>query len=703
MPLRTLIIAEKPSVARDIAKVLNCTEKGANFIEGKNYVITWALGHLVKLQDPDKIDEKYKRWRIEDLPILPHKIPLQTISTNAKQYRVVKDWMLSKEISDIICATDAGREGELIFRFIYEHTKCKKPFRRLWISSMTDESIAEGFRNIKEGSLYDNLFYSSICRVYADWYIGMNASRLFSVKYNANLSIGRVQTPTLALIVKRQLEINAFVPVEYYTLLANFGDFQAYWFDKNNPNIKVYKQIESKEKAEEILASCKTKFAEVISNDSVRQQELAPQLYDLTSLQRDANEKLGFTADKTLKIAQNLYEKHKVLTYPRTDSRYLSEDMKAKIPSIINSLLSDFSDYSNFAQNHLKSFFTKRYFNNEKVSDHHAIILTGKRINWGSLSEEEVNLLKLVVARFFAGFYPAYLTDLQKIILKIEIHHFIAQGKTLVDLGWKIVENILPSKKKLKKEEELKLPQVNIGEKYKCINGKIKQDKTKAPEQYTDSTLLSAMENAGKLLEDEELKNAMKANGLGTPATRAAIIERLIKVAYIKRNRKHFEPTDKGLKLIELVPDSLSSPELTGNWEYKLNQIASGKDKGKEYSIDFLNGIRHFTTELIQQGTDIKKSVEFSHETRGKKKSLESLGTCLLCKEGEVLENSRGYYCSRWRQQCKFTVWKDSLQKQGGPILTADLMKLLLTQQSVKGSTGKISLKDSQVSFQSKF
>jgi len=698
--LKTLIIAEKPSVARDIAKVLGCTGKGVSFIDGGKYIVTWALGHLVALQDPDKIDEKYKKWRMDDLPILPNKIPLNTIYKTRAQYKAVKELMLSADVQDIICATDAGREGELIFRLIYEHAKCAKPFRRLWISSMTDESIADGFQKLKDGTAYDSLYYSSICRAYADWYIGMNASRLYSINYHAVLSIGRVQTPTLALIVRKQKEIDEFVPIEYYTIHANFGDFTAFWFNINNQNTKTNKQISSRQRAEEIVKECKGQTASILSNDTTRNQELPPQLYDLTTLQREANDRLGFTAEKTLKIAQELYEKHKVLTYPRTDSRCLSEDIRPKIPALLNALTQDFPEYANAAKSSIEKINNKRIFNNEKVSDHHAIIPTGKRISWDTMDDDTVNLLKLVLARFLAIFFPPYVTDTQKIIAKINSHHFICQGKRVAELGWKELDKLVPNKRKSKKEEEAALPELYVGDTRKLINAKIKEDKTKPPEQYTDSSLLSAMESAGRLLDDTALKNAMKANGLGTPATRAAIIERLIKVGYLKRVRKYFQPTEKGIKLISIIPDTLSSPELTGEWELKLNQIASSKEEARALSLEFLNGIRRFAGELVQNGKTSKADVIFEKENNhSKKKRPDALGTCPLCKQGEVLENSKGYYCSRWREQCKFTIWKNTLERSGGPAISASIMKSLLEVPLLEGSSGSIQLIDGKLSF----
>lgn len=699
--MKTLVIAEKPSVARDIAKVLHCNKKGNNYIEGEKHIITWALGHLVALKDPDKIDEKYKKWRLEDLPILPAKIPISVISKTSSQYKTIKELMFSEEVENIICATDAGREGELIFRLIYEQSRCTKPFFRLWISSLTDESIADGFNKLKDGSAYDSLYYSAICRAYADWYIGMNASRLFSIHYKSVLSIGRVQTPTLALIVQRQADIDNFIPQEYYTILGNFGDLQANWFNPENKNAKLNKQIATKELANHIVEECKGQECKVISNDTTRHSDIAPQLYDLTTLQREANEKFGYTADKTLKIAQELYEKYKLLTYPRTDSRYLSDDIRPKIPNLLQSLNDSFNEHVKTALQGYKNHTGKRVFNNEKVSDHHAIIPTGKKINWKQLPPDISNILKMVIVRFMQVFFPPYVSDIQKIILVYEKHHFLCQGKTIIDMGWKALDELLPSKKKTNNDNDIEIPAIQVNDSRTLKSAKIKEDKTKPPEQYTDASLLSAMENAGKLVDDEELKSALKDRGLGTPATRAAIIERLIKVGYVQRQKKYFVPTDKGKKLISVVPNEISSAELTGNWECKLSDIANKSEDSKNLSLAFLNGIRNFTNSLVN-GYQINTAIQFEAETKYKKKTVKGLGTCPLCKKGQVLENSKGFYCSRWRENCKFTIWKNTLERNNGPTINAQIIELLLKDSQVKGSSGTILLNGDKVEFQSK-
>lgn len=695
---KKLIIAEKPSVARDIARVLKCNKSTSGGLENDNYIVTWALGHLVTLKEPNEIDIKYKNWKLEDLPILPTKIPLKVIKKTTNQYKIVKELFNSSEVDEIICATDAGREGELIFRLIYENSKCNKPFKRLWISSMTDEAIKDGFKKIKNGSNFDSLYYSSICRAYADWYIGMNASRVYSIKYNAKLSVGRVQTPTLALIVKRQYEIDTFIPKIYYTLTADFGDYEASWFDIESKDLKTNKQIDSKETVEKIVLDVKGKNGTIISNETERNTEIAPQLFDLTSLQRAANQQFGFTAKKVLSLAQELYEKHKLLTYPRTDSKYLSDDLKHKIPELLDKLPTEYSTFLETAKKGISSN-SKRVFNNEKVSDHHAIITTGKKISWESLSPDCALLLKMVIQRFIAAFFPPYLSDTQKIITKIEKHHFICTGKTIVDMGWRDVEKPL-KKKKTSKEEAKALPQLAVGDIRKLLKTKIKEEKTKPPEYYSDASLLSAMENAGRLIDDEELKEAMKGSGLGTPATRAAIIERLISVNYIIRSRNSLVATEKGKKLIQIIPDELASPELTGKWELSLENIYLNKIEARNLSANFLNDIRKFTINIVDTGIKAKSEVKFEQEEKNKRTKLSNLKiNCPLCKDGKISENTKAFYCTNWKNGCNFTIWKNTVEKFGGPTIDSKLIALLFKNKEIIGSTGTIKLDKDKVSF----
>lgn len=697
--MKTLVIAEKPSVARDIARVLKCDKKNQNYIYNENYVITWAIGHLVGLKEPNQIDEKYKKWRIEDLPILPNKIPLKVISKTSSQYKIIKQLMNSAEVDNIICATDAGREGELIFRLIYEYSKCKLPCKRLWINSLTDESIKKGFDNLKSNTYYDSLYYSAICRAYADWYIGMNASRLFSLLYNAHLSIGRVQTPTLALIVKRQLEIDNFVPQAYWKVIGTFGEIKATWFDITNNNFKINSQINNKEQADSIVERCKEKNAKVYSIKSDEKRELQPLLYDLTSLQREANEIYGYTADKTLQLAQELYEKYKLITYPRTDSRYLSNDIQKQIPLIFKKIKKLYSDQVEKAEIGFNQNINAKIFNNSKVTDHHAIIPTTNNINIDTKNKDIFNVYNLVLIRFLAVFYPIYIFKQNKLILNIDADYFLSQNKSILQIGWRELDNLIEKKKNVKSEINT-YKSFNVEDKIKINKIKIQEEATKPPDQYTDSTLLLAMENVGKTIDDKELREAIKGSGLGTPATRAAIIERLIKMKYIKRVRKRIMPLEKGINLIKIVPEKLSSAELTSEWELKLQNINTSEDS-RNLSAVFLYEIKKLTSNLLEKPLKINSNIKFesSYADLHKINKKEKIIDCPVCKYGAILENSKAFYCSNWQRNCKYTIWKDCFVKQGGPVITRELLKMLDKSNELKGSTGILSYKNSIINF----
>ncbi|MBQ3031640.1 MAG: DNA topoisomerase III, partial [Anaerotignum sp.] len=572
---KILVIAEKPSVARDIAKVLKASQKGDNCLIGEKYVVSWAVGHLVTLAEPEDYDEKYKKWNFSTLPILPEEMKLKAIQQTRSQLKVLHKWMNSAEIDSLICATDSGREGELIFRYIYEITKCKKPFERLWISSMTEEAIKEGFATLKDGREYDLLYTSAKCRSEADWLVGMNATRAYTLRYNALLSIGRVQTPTLALIVNKQKEINAFVAEDYFEVQADFGGYTGMWIDKEE-----HTRIEKEEAAKAIVQKVSEKQATITKVEKEEKKMPPPLLYDLTELQRDCNKKFGFSAKKTLDIAQNLYEKRKMITYPRTDSRYLSDDMKGKVHNTLRRLneLPEYAPYTQPLSGNIT--FTKRIIDNSKVTDHHAIIPTDGKLRVDSLTEEEKKVFSLVAARFLAVFYPYYRYETTKVYAEAEQETFLSKGTVVLEEGWQAVEKALvpvaAAKKKKKDEEEQKLPVLTEGEQRKIEKAVVQKKKTKAPTPYTESSLLSAMENAGRFVEDEALKEQMKDSGLGTPATRAAIIERLLTVGYIVRKGKNLIPTEKGMKLIEVVPIEMSSPQTTGKWEKGLSSISKG-------------------------------------------------------------------------------------------------------------------------------
>ena len=588
---KTLIIAEKPSVGRDIAKVLKCKSKGDGYLSSDEYIISWAVGHLVSLADPQDYDPSLKKWSLGSLPIIPSSFQLKPIQSSKKQLDVLKKLMSLKEVDSLICATDSGREGELIFRYIYDYAKCRKPFRRLWISSMTDKAITEGFDKLKPGSEYDNLYRSAKCRSEADWLVGINASRAYTLRHNVLYSIGRVQTPTLAIIVARQKEIDAFVPKDYWEIFVDFDIYKAIWVDKDKKESKIFE----KEKAQAIIDKIKGKNGRV---DSIEKEDKKQQpwlLYDLTELQRDCNRKFGYTAKKTLSIAQDLYEKRKLITYPRTDSRYLTDDMKPKIRAVLQRL--DFGEYKDYAQRLLDMEalpFSKRIFDNGKVSDHHAIIPTESKVNINALSQDELNVYGLIARRFISVFYPPYLYSVTRIITIIEEENFLTKGTTVNQLGF--MELYKNDKDKEEGEEDAVLPELETGQEYPLSKSQLKQKKTQPPKTYTEATLLSAMENAGRFVEDETLKEQMKDSGLGTPATRAAIIERLLQVGYLERKGRTLIPTEKGIRLISIVPEQVKSPETTGKWEKGLSSIAKGKmDAGR-----FMGSIVRYVNFLVE-------------------------------------------------------------------------------------------------------
>ena len=700
---KIVVVAEKPSVGRDIARVLGCRTGGDGCLAGEKYIVTWAVGHLVTLAEPDELDPKYEKWSFATLPILPETIPLKVISGTKAQFSKVKKLINDKDTDSLICATDAGREGELIFRYIYEKAGCKKPFQRLWISSMTDEAITEGFRDIRPGSDYDGLYESARCRSKADWLVGMNASRAFTLKYNTLLSIGRVQTPTLAILVKRRKEIENFKPEGFCTLTADFGDYSGVYFsEKLDPDT----HLKEKADAEAIAAEIKNKTGTVIQAETARKKELPPQLYDLTSLQRDANRLLGFTADKTLKTAQSLYEKHKALTYPRTDSRFLPPDMIPRVVQTMKLLPDAYQKYVPGALPGGKLPVSKRTVDKTKVTDHHAIIPTAKKADPSRFSEDERKLYDMVARRLLAAFYPACDYDATRIVTQAEGHLFRTTGKVIVNNGWHDVpplENPPKAKKKPAEEGESEnpLPPLQEGDTRSVRDTRIREDKTKPPAPHTDASLLAAMETAGKELEDEELVRQMKGSGIGTPATRAAIIERLLKVGYAQRRGKTLNATDKGVALIDVVPGELSSPELTGRWELALHEITDGKQDPER----FMDGIARMSRFLVDYAREKAAPVAFpadagkAGKTAGKHMPAKILegAACPVCGKGGMRESSLAFSCTE--KECHCTIWKDCLQKGGGPAITDRLLLLLLEKKQLRGSTGTLMIREGKILF----
>lgn len=591
--MKSLILAEKPSVAREIARVLKCSIKNKGFMEGPQFVVTWALGHLVTLAEPDDYDQKYKEWRLEDLPMLPTSMKLKVIRQTSHQFQVVRNLMKRGDLKELVIATDAGREGELVARWIMVLANWKKPFKRLWISSQTDDAIREGFANLKAGNAYNNLYDAAVCRAEADWLIGLNVTRALTCKFNAQLTAGRVQTPTLAMIVDREAEIKRFVPVDFWTIRADFGDYFGDWRNQDG-NSRIF----DFSKAEEIAAKVKGHSGVVKDVRTERKSEPPPLAYDLTELQRDANKRYGFSAQKTLSVLQDLYERHKLVTYPRTDSRYITSDIVPTLPARLKSI--SVAPYAEMVKPLLQKPLTptKRFVDNSKVSDHHAIIPTEQPLQLTPLKAEERNLYDLIVRRFIAVLYPPFRYDQTTLVTVINGENFYSRGKVVKDKGWRAVTS-----RQAVKEESVDdiLPDQTLtlskkGDHKQVESCKINKSKTKPPARYSEATLLTAMESPGKFIEDEELRETMKGSGLGTPATRADIIEKLLYNNYIERQGKELTPTSKGAQLIELVAPALKTPELTARWEQRLSNIARGKGSKTEFMAD----IRQNAVELVK-------------------------------------------------------------------------------------------------------
>lgn len=594
---KSLVLAEKPSVARDIANVLKCNKKGNGFLEGDKYIVTWALGHLVTLADPESYDDKYKKWNLEDLPMLPERLKLTTIKQTSKQYNAVKSQLTRNDVNEIIIATDAGREGELVARWIIERAKVNKPIKRLWISSVTDKAIKEGFANLKPGKAYENLYFSAIARSEADWYIGLNATRALTTKHNAQLNCGRVQTPTVAMIAAREDEIKNFKPQTYYGIEAQTDTVKLTWQDANG-NSRSF----NKEKIDAIVKSLGRQDAKVMAVDRKAKKSFAPALYDLTELQRDANKFFGYSAKETLNIMQKLYEQHKVLTYPRTDSRYLSSDIVSTLPERLKAC--GVGEYRSLANKVLNKPIkpSKAFVDDSKVSDHHAIIPTEGYVNFSAFNDKERKIYDLVVKRFLAVLFPAHEYEQLTVQAEIGKEKFIAKGKTVLQAGWKeVYENRFDDEESTDDVKEQLLPRLEKGNVLKTKLIAQTSGQTKPPARFTEATLLSAMENPAKYLEtgDKKLADTLKSTGgLGTVATRADIIDKLFNSFLIEKRRgKEIYITSKGRQLLDLVPEELRSPATTAEWEQKLELIAKGKLKKDA----FINEMKQHTKEIVSE------------------------------------------------------------------------------------------------------
>lgn len=604
---KTLVLTEKPSVAKDIARVLGCKRSGNGCIVGDKYIVTWALGHLVTLADPEAYDDKYKNWRMEDLPMLPGRMKLVVIGQTSKQFKAVSSLLSSAEVSDIVIATDAGREGELVARWIIQKANCRKPMRRLWISSQTDKAIKEGFASLKPSSQYDNLYRSAQCRAEADWLVGLNVTRALTCKHNAQLSAGRVQTPTLAMIVRREEDILRFRPKDYFTVKADFGEYTALYKDG-----KGQARFADAAAAKEVADSVRGKRGVLSEVKKVYRFKAPPAAYDLTELQRDANKKYGYSAKQTLSLMQSLYETHKLLTYPRTDSRYITKDVAATLPERLRAIaIGPYKDAAS-AVLHSKPLQTKYIVNDAKVTDHHAIIPTEQYVDLNKLSREERHIYDLVVRRFIAVLSAPFEYDEVQVKITVGRYNFYTKGQSIKSAGWKALYDSSLADDDDDAEPDLaaqRLPALSQGAAAAVKEVRVCAGKTSPPARYTEATLLTAMENPASQVEDGRLRDALKtAGGLGTPATRADIIEKLFNSFYIERRGREIFPTSKGRQLIGIVPPDLKSAELTAKWEQQLSLIAEGKANDRK----FIEEMRGYASSLVQA---VKSSTaEYKHD-----------------------------------------------------------------------------------------
>ena len=653
-----LVLAEKPSVAQSLAKVLGVTNRQDGYLEGNGYIVSWCVGHLVELAQPEAYDERYGKWTYGDLPILPDDWKYEVSAGTRKQFGILKKLMARDDVVSLVCATDAGREGELIFRLVYHQCHCKKPFERLWISSMEDSAIMEGFEILKPGTEYDALYEAALCRERADWIVGINATRLFSTLYGQTLNVGRVMTPTLAMAVMREAAISAFKSEPFYTVQLAMDGFTA-------SSERFKKQSE----AEALRTACNGQMAKVTKAERKEKTEKPPALYDLTSLQRDANRVLGYTAQQTLDYTQNLYEK-KLVTYPRTDSRYLTEDMAAMLPDLVHLTFNSFpvDGVKNIPVN------AKQVINNKKVTDHHAIIPTKElqKCNFAELPKGELAILQLISNRLCVAVGDPHRYAETVIELDCGGTAFSVKGKTILHDGWKALVKKYNSTKN--DENEQVLPSVSVGDEIAVISTEIKEGKTSPPKHYTEDTLLQSMETAGA----DEMPNEVERKGLGTPATRAGIIEKLVRIGFLERQgdkkTKHLIPTHKGTALVTVMPEQIQSPSMTADWEEKLLLI----EKGEYASEDFMDEIKDMIAGLIQNYEVIRDSeVLMSKESN-------AVGKCPVC-GSSVEEKVKAFFCSN--RSCKFALWKNNRYFESiGKSMTST------TAQKLLGS-GKIKLK----------
>ena len=609
---KSLVLAEKPSVGRDIARVLKCNKKGNGYLEGDKYIITWGLGHLVTLAEPDAYGEQYKKWSMEDLPILPDKMKLEVIKNTSKQYNTVKAQMNRNDVNEIIIATDAGREGELVARWIIDKAKVNKKLKRLWISSVTDKAIREGFNKLKDGKEYENLYHAAVARSEADWLVGINGTRALTVKYNAQLSLGRVQTPTIAMIAGREEEIKRFKPVDYYGIILDTAKLRFTWKDRESNSSRSFNY----DKVEKTAKNIKGKSLKISSIDKKAKKSYSPGLYDLTELQRDANRIFGYSAKETLSIMQSLYEDHKILTYPRTDSKYISDDIVPTLKDRVKT--STVSDYSRLGKKitakPIKS--NKSFVDNSKVSDHHAIIPTEERVVYSKLNDGERKIYDLAIKRFLSVLLPPYEYEETIIEGKIDNEIFTAKGKRVLSLGWKeIYERDYYEEDD--ETEDQRLPKIDKGDILKVEKIRETTGQTKPPSLFNEGTLLQAMENPVKYMggEDKSLKKIIgETGGIGTVATRADIIEKLFNTYLMEKRGKDISVTSKGQQLLDIVPEEMKSPTLTAEWEQKLEKI----EKGQLSKEQFISEMRNYSKEIVREIKNSDKTFKHDNLTRNK-------------------------------------------------------------------------------------
>ena len=672
---KRLIVAEKPSVGRDIANVLNCRENGNGCRIGKDDIVTWAVGHLVGICSPDEMDERYEEWKIDDLPIFPDPFQLKILESGRKQFDIVKSLMNDPEVDRIVCETDAGREGELIFRYIYQMAGCEKPVDRLWISSLTYRAIKEGFENLKPDSEYDNLYQSARCRSEADWLVGMNGSRAYAIENDMRrLSVGRVLSPTLAILVRRELERRNYVPEKYCEVIASFkdqngGEYKGALIYKEESDQWSHFPVSKKEELDRFVRSHPASGT-VIQAKIEAESQPPQQLYDLTSLQRDANRIYGMSSKWTLDTAQSLYERHKAITYPRTDSRYLSTDIKATLQKRVESFKE--GELAAYAKEVLSMKEPRklggRFILNKGVSDHHAIIPTGEAKNMDTWTKAEKRIYDLIARRFLGMFYPDRIIGKQLMKTSVDDHIFLSFGEMEADAGWSVVDTS-------RKPKVQTLPFIGVDTKVSIKNMLVRTDQTKPPAPHTEASLLAAMEHAGKILPEDSSEDQEQEFGIGTPATRAATIEKLLEKEMAVRKGRALLPTEYGIKLIEILPQVLQSPEMTGEWEAKLSRISQGEGSPDE----FMEGIRSLTEEVIVRAVTLGNTGI---------KNANSVGPCPLC-GSPVREYPTAYYCTN--KSCGFRKIYKAV-KGFHPTLNTITMRNLLANDTAVTEKGTYTL-----------